>query len=200
MPPHLAEPPDRLEGFPQRLLPAGSELWLVHAADRWPWVCSCGDDARFNLDAPWGACHLAVEPLGALVESCCREEPVVDAEAVETQRVSRMRIGRELRLADFADARACGFGVTAEIHSSPDYALTQRWARAAHRAGFDGVHYLVRHDPSQRLSAVALFGPAGERRDWPPPSTQPLSAALLDEAQERLGVTVRAAARRAGAR
>lgn len=197
MPPHLAEPPARLAAFPERVLPAGSELWLVHDAGRWPWVCGCGDDARFSLDAPWGTCHLAREPLGALIESCCREEPVVDDEAMETQRLSRMRTEKVLRLADFADARAYGFGVSAEIHSSPDYARTQRWARAAHRGGFDGVHYLVRHDPSQRLSAVALFGPAGERREWPSPATRRLTPALLDEANERLGVTVRSAAQRA---
>jgi hypothetical protein len=44
--------------------------------------------------------------------------------------------------------------------------MTVKEATAASAgAGFDGIRYLVRHDPSQRLYGIALFGPVGA----PPP-------------------------------
>ena len=162
----------------------------MHADGRWPWVCSAAGDGRFDLEAPWGTCYFASEPLGALIECCCRDTPEVDEDAVHRSRLSRLLTERDLRLADASHPRAFGFGVTAEIHSIPDYSLTQRWARALREAGFDGVHYLLRHDPSRALRGVALFGPEGERRDWPRPATRRFDEALLREASERLGIRV----------
>lgn len=188
---HLAEPPAELDDFPERTLPAGAHLWTVHPADRWAWVCSSGGDGRFDLAAPHGACYFSLEPLGALIECCFRETPEIDEGALRERRLSVMTTDVPLRLADFTNPRAFGYGVTAEIHCMPDYELTQRWARALHDAGFDGVHYLLRHDPSLSLAGVARFGREGERREWPAPRTEPFGEELLRQAVQRLGVRVR---------
>lgn len=187
---HLSPPPADLAGFPELVLTAGTPLWTVHPDDRWPWVCSADGDGRFDLDEPWGTCYLSTHALGALIECCCRRTPEVDADALRAARLSRLTTERDLRLADVAHARSFGFGVTAEIHAIPDYRLTRAWARALRDAGFDGVHYLLRHDPSRTLGGVARFGPVGERREWPAPATGPFGAELLREAAERLGVRV----------
>lgn len=189
---HLAEPPADLDDFPERTLAAGTDLWTVHPEGRWPWVCSSAGDGRFDLPAPHGACYFSTEPLGALIECCFRETPEVDEEALRERRLSRLRTDAPLRLADLTASRSFGFGVTAEVHSIPDYALTQRWARALHDAGFDGLYYLLRHDPSLSLAGVARFGQEGERREWPTPRTQEFGEDLLREAVRRLGVRVRA--------
>ena len=57
--------------------------------------------------------------------------------------------------------RSRPFGITAAIHSTPDYDVTQAWAAAFSQAGFGGVYYRVSHDPSQQLTGIALFGPSG---------------------------------------
>ena len=187
---HLSEPPTSLDGFPEKRLATGTPLWTVHEEGRWPWVCSAAGDGRFDIASPSGTCYFATQPLGALVECCCRERPEVDEDAVHRSRLSRMDTDRPLRLADLSHPRAFGFGVTAEVHSIPDYRLTQSWAQALHEARFDGVHYLLRHDPSRTMAGVALFGAEGERREWPAPDTRPFGEALLREASERLGVRV----------
>ena len=56
-------------------------------------------------------------------------------------------------------------------------------------AGFDGIHYLLRHDPSQRLAGVALFGPAGAP-PWPFTPGDPIGLALIEEAERRFGLRV----------
>ena len=51
--------------------------------------------------------------------------------------------------------------MTATLGAGDDYAPSQAFAADALRAGWDGVRYLLRHDPRQRLYGLALFGPAG---------------------------------------
>lgn len=84
-----------------------------------------------------------------------------------------------------------GFGVTGEIHTTADYELTQAWADALHRAEFDGIRYLVRHDPAQNLVGIALFGLAGVHDDaLVEVATSPIPASLLDEARDHFGIMV----------
>ncbi len=94
-----------------------------------------------------------------------------------------------MRLADCTSARCRKLGLTGEVHSTPDYARTQAWAAAFAAAGFDGVRYLLRHDPSQRLRGIALFGPAGAP-PWPFAPGDPIGLALVAEAARRFGLRV----------
>lgn len=186
----ISPPPGDLSGFPERRLPAGSRLWLAHDPERFPWMCTSTGKGRFDLAGGWGTVHLAEEPLGALVECCLRQEPTLPLDSVRRHVLSLMVTEAPLRLADLTHGRAFAFGLTAEIHSIPDYGPTQDWARALHRAGFDGVAYLLRHDPSRSLRGVARFGEQGERHDWPRAVTTPIPDEVVRQATDRLGVTV----------
>jgi hypothetical protein len=155
----LAAPPADLRRFPSFRLTPARALCRVHRRDRGPWWFSHDGSGRFDLPPPRGTCYLAESPLGAFVE-VFREIALVFQAVVDARRVSTLRVPAAVRLADCTRARA--FGLTAEIHATEEYAATQRWAAAFAAAGFAGVRYLVRHDPSARSVGVALFGAAGE--------------------------------------
>ena len=188
----LAEPPGDLKPFPAFPLRRGARLFRVHRREHGPWwFCSDGLH-RFDLESPSGTCHLSTEPIGAFLE-VVRDTAVVHEDDVLERSLSAVFVRRKLRLADATHRRARGFGVTAGLHSSPDYALTQRWAAALAEAGFEGVRYLLSHDPSQRLIGIALFGTMGSpdpRSQWRIASTAPLSADLLNRAFDRFGIRV----------
>jgi RES domain-containing protein len=107
---------------------------------------------------------------------------------VEARRISRLA-PPVVDLADCTDGLCRHFGVTAEIHSTPDYAATQRWAAAFAAAGFGGVRYLLRHDPGQRHTGVALFGPAGAPA-WPAAPGERIGLPVLQEVERRFGLRV----------
>ena len=111
----------------------------------------------------------------------------IPAIEVAARRISQLAT-TDVRLADCSAGLARSFGLTAEIHSSPAYAVTQAWAAAFAAAGFDGIHYLLRHDPGQSLSGVALFGPAGPQ-PWPH-AADPIGPDLIAEVNQRFGLRV----------
>jgi hypothetical protein len=102
-----------------------------------------------------------------------------------------LTVPREMVLADCTQPNARGFGMTAEIHSTPNRRLTQQWAAAFDHAGYDGIRYLVRHDPSQQNVAIALFESAGEA-SWPAQSPNTISAVLLTQMKNTFGIRVAA--------
>jgi RES domain len=185
----LPAPPDELPELPSAKLGTKS-LWRIHAADVAPWFFDVGPDGRFNL-AESGTCYLAEEPIGAFVEKFGRllrpggviPEPVVDA-----QRLSRLRPPKA-NVVDLTDPTVLGLiGLTAEIHSTSDYNLTQGWALALKEAGYDGIRYKARHDPRGQLVPTALFG------SHKPPRTAAKTAAipidLIHEASATFAITV----------
>jgi hypothetical protein len=84
--------------------------------------------------------------------------------------------------------------VNGEIHTTPDYSITQAWASALAAAGFEGVRYLCRSDPGMRLVGFALFDRAGQAPDgrWPQGRDEPVGEAIVREA-EAYGLIVRPA-------
>jgi hypothetical protein len=90
---------------------------------------------------------------------------------------------------DLTDPKVLGLaGLTAEIHSTSDYNLTQGWALAFQEAGYDGIRYKARHDPRGQLVSIALFG-SGK----PPRSTAKATAVpvdLIHEASTTFAITV----------
>lgn len=185
----LTEPPDDLTGFPTRRVTPRRTVWRIHRRENPPWWFCADLQCRFDLSAPQGTCYVAEEPLGAFVE-VFTDVTLVAEEDIERRRLSAVHVPRTLRLADCTDAASRTFGCTGEIHTTVDYDLTQRWARAFSLASFDGIRYLVRHDPAQRRAGVALFGKAGEAEDWPDPETQLIDEDLLMEAARRFGIRV----------
>jgi hypothetical protein len=185
----LSAPPEDLGSFPSRMLAPTKRLWRIHRAERKPWwFCSDGD-CRFDLPAPAGTCYLSEQALGSFVE-VFRDITLIAEEAIAARRLSRLNVPRRMRLADCTSSRARTFGCTGEIHTTADYELTQRWAAAFAQQGFDGLWYLVRHDPSQREVGVALFGETGMAKGWPEPSTEPIGEELLAGVGKHFGIHI----------
>jgi hypothetical protein len=158
--PHgLPAPPDDLPELPSTKL-GTKNLWRIHAADVAPWHFDIGPDGRFNL-AQSGTCYLAEEPIGAFVEKfgrLIRPGGAIPEPLVDTQRLSRLRPPKAT-VVDLTDPTVLGLiGLTAEIHATTDYNLTQGWALAFQEAGYDGIRYKARHDPRGQLVSFALFG------------------------------------------
>ncbi len=184
----LPPPPPDLSGFPTLQL-IGARLYRIHRAGRSPWWFSGDGTGRFDLPAGGGrgTCYLAEEPAGCFLE-VFRSWTLVPEAEVAVRRISRLPVAEAL-LADCTAPGSRAYGLTAEIHSTPDYAATRRWATAFAAAGFDGVRYFLRHDPAQRLAGLALFGPAGAP-SWTAVPPEPIGSALLAEVEHRFGVRV----------
>ena len=136
-----------------------------------------------------GTCYLAEQPTGAFVEAFQIYGAVVRRPVVEARRVSILSVPRTALLADCTNARARAFGLTAEIHTMTTRRRTRIWAHAFAGAGFDGIRFLVRHDPSQRRVGIALFGPAGQT-DWPVLATSEIGADLMLDVERLFGIRV----------
>lgn len=187
----LAYPPQRLPSFPEYFLQPIQQLFRIHRSAYGPWWFSSDSPLRFDLSFPSGTCYLAEEDLGAFVEAFQDwTGAILPAAELAARRLSKLSVPHPMKIADCTDARALAFGVTAEIHSSPDRALTQAWATAFARQGFDGVRFLVRHDPAQLRTGIALFGPAGES-SWPVRSTTAITPELLMNVEQQFGIKVR---------
>jgi hypothetical protein len=185
----LPAPPDELPELPSAELDRVA-LWRIHAADVSPWFFDSGPDGRFNL-ADAGTRYLAAEPVGAFVEKfgrLLRPGGVIPEPLVDIQRLSRLRPPK-VSVVDLADPEILGLiGLTAEIHTTTDYGLTQRWARALREAGYAGIRYKARHYPRGELVSMALFG-----SDKPPRSTAKtvtIPVDLIHEASTTFAITV----------
>ncbi|MFL5781927.1 MAG: RES family NAD+ phosphorylase [Thermoleophilaceae bacterium] len=162
----------------------------MHRTAHGPWWFSSNGSGRFDLRGPRGTCYLAADPVGALLEAH-QGLTVVTDEVLAERHLLDAQVPRPLRLANCCAPRAREFGVNAEIHDSPDYEKTNRWAAAFETSGFAGVRYFVRSDPSRNLVGYALFGTAGDRAgDWPAGTSRPVPDAVLRSA-ERWGFRVR---------
>jgi hypothetical protein len=155
----LPAPPENLPELPSANL-GTKALWRIHAAEVSPWYFDVGPDGRFNLAEP-GTCYLAEEPIGAFVEKfgrLLRPGGVIPESLVDTQRLSRLHAPK-VKVVDLTDPTVLGLiGLTAGIHSTTDYNLTQGWALAFQEAGYAGIRYKARHDPRGELVSIALFG------------------------------------------
>ena len=179
----LGDPPASLDGFPS--LSTVGNLYRIHRSDHDPLYFSSTGAGRFDLPAPHGTLYTAETPVGAFLE-VFRGRLIPSAEVAARTLTTLTRTGDPLALADCTDPGARAFGVTAAVHSTPDYELTQRWTLAFAEADFDGIYYLVSHDPSAEEHGVALFAGVSS---WPRRST-PIHDDLIAEVQRRFGLLV----------
>ncbi len=182
-----------LKGFPRRTLRGDRTVYRIHKSTRSPWWFSCSGEGRFDpLGTELGACYLAEAPLGAWVEVFRKRQLLAEAE-IPGRSLLAVTLGRDLRLADITSRRALGFGVTATLGAGEQFHDSQAFAKQAANDGFDGVRYLLRHDPAQKLYGLALFFQAGERDPedplWPAHSTA-IPAALIGDAERLFGYRV----------
>jgi RES domain len=188
----LPLPPAGLGDFPRRRLPPGFPLFRIHRARFGLWHYSNAGNGRFDLVGlpERGTCYFAEQPEGCFLE-VFRSYPVaVPEEELSARLLTRIELPRGLELADCTDSRTRVWGLTAEIHSTPAYQETQAWAEAFARLGFDGLRYFVRHDPSQQLAGIALFGPAGSPAGLPESRGGPIREEVLHEVERRFGIKV----------
>ncbi len=127
---------------------------------------------------PHGACYLAEDPLAALLE-VARGLTILSEGFLASRRLVSASLPIDVRLADLTAPSAYAFGVTAELSATADYTAPHAWARALHTAGFDGIRYRIRHDPSSVLTGIAWFGRAGRRRPPLPGFSRPIPADTL---------------------
>ena len=169
-----------LGGFPRRTLRGDRAIYRVHKAGQSPWWFSDDGSGRFDpIGTGHGACYFADRPIGAWIEVFRKRMLLAEAEVIG-RALFTVQLGRDLRLADVTSRRALQYGVTASVGAGESYDASHELAAAALAAGFDGVRYLVRHDPAQKLHGYALFGPAG---DWPAGTDTRIPDGLVEEAQ-----------------
>jgi hypothetical protein len=189
---YLGDPPSDLTKFPRHRLRAGAAVCRIHRAELSPWWFSSDGRGRFDLvlSPGSGTCYLAQRPVGGLLEAF-KGMQMVSADDIAARRQCEAVLADELLLANCCVAAAGRFGMNAEIHTTEDYDRTHAWAAALRAAGFDGIRYFLRSDPSLRLIGYAIFGAAGEAPagSWPAGDSHEVSEPTLAEAA-RYGLKV----------
>lgn len=137
-----------------------------------------------------GSCYFAEQPEGCFLEVFKSFTRFIPREEIKARLLLRVEIPREMNLADCTAEQARAWGITAEIHSTPHYEETQAWAHAFVLAGFDGIRYLLRHDPAQRMAGVVLFGPAGSPPTLPATPGEPIGEEIIEKIHRRFGIQV----------
>ena len=183
-----------LAGFPRRTLRGDRTIYRIHRSTTAAWWFSSGGSGRFDpVGSGTGACYLADRPLGAWIEVFRKQMLLAEAEIAERALFS-VRLRRDLRLADLTSRRALSFGVTAALGANHEYGESQAFSVEALTAGFDGIRYLVRRDPAQRLYGLALFGdpetPEPTDSRWPAGHDGELPDHLIAEARSTFGYRV----------
>ncbi|CCQ15582.1 putative uncharacterized protein [Rhodococcus sp. AW25M09] len=194
---HLSEPKPASElagRFPSYTYPAGTDFFRSHRASLGTWWYSSSGGGRFDLEEPDGTCYLAEGEVVTLLE-IFGGQLVVPRYEVDARAASTITLGSDVTLADLTANTGVAFGVTAEIFSTADYSLTQRWAAALRAAGFEGLRYWARHELERAGRCIALFGEAGvvgERHRHAVKVTTGLSerADLMERWREETGVTI----------
>jgi hypothetical protein len=184
----------KLQGFPRRTLRGDRLIYRIYTAARGPWWFSEDGSGRFDpVGTGQGACYFAAEALGAWVE-VFRKSMLIAEDEMNARALLSVQLGRNLRLADLTSRRALGYGVTASVGAGESYAVSQEFAAAALDAGHDGIRYLVRHDPAQKLYGYALFAAAGPADPadplWPAGTDAPIPDTLVEQAGRAFGYLV----------
>ncbi len=197
----LADPPDDRPALTG--LPAAGHIDRLHRLSEYarPWWFAHVDavddphGGRFDLTPPQGTCYLAETLDGALVEKLLRaRSKVVVAERLAELFHAQIEVRAAPAIADLTAARATALGLNAEIHTTLDYRVTRRWARALRRAGWRGLRYLLRGDLTGTQAGRALFGGAGLHRRAPAGLTTtvaPLDRHRAEQLLHARGVQVR---------
>lgn len=147
---------------------------------------------RFDLPAKTGngTCYVSLRPIGAFVEVFGRFTTVT-REMIDERSLSELTPSRPLRLADLTNRQVLGgFGITGDISTGADYGPSQKWALRLFNAGFEGIHYVVRHDPSHIERSVAVFGNEESTADLFDVNTGPIPRDLIEEACREFGFRV----------
>ncbi|GAA1942366.1 RES family NAD+ phosphorylase [Agromyces allii] len=161
-----ATPPDPFEAG-ELVLDAGHELFRVHSLMRGgdEFNPGVGSPTRFAFfgDPKVPVLYGADTERAAICESLLHDMPLsggtLAPSAYNRHRMSRLVVGRDLRLAELFGTGLRRLGARPSEVTDTDaseYQTTVLWAEAAHRAGFDGIAYMSRQCNSDR--AYVFFG------------------------------------------
>ena len=192
--PSLRLPPTDgdLRRFPAFTLNKQRELWRVVRDGYGAWWFGSSLEGRFDLPAPKGTCYLASDDLGAMLEILGPDllpGGLAPQTLLHGRHLATLSVLNDHRLANCVVQRATQW-VTAEISTLTPYTVPQAWSFSWQRNGFQGVRYAARHSASRRTFAVALFGAAGEQRDWPVRSTLKITEDQILRLRDRCGITL----------
>lgn len=178
--------------FPAYSMETRRTYWRVVREGHGPWWFGSTLNGRFDLPAPNGTCYLASDDLGAILETLGPQllpGGLAHESLLHGRQLRGLRAPHRHRVANCLAQQASKW-VTAEISTLTPYSVPQAWAKAFYRTGFSGVRYAPRHSTSRRTYSMAIFGPAGERREWAGGRTLPLGAPQLRRLHERCGITI----------
>ena len=152
-----------LSGLPELLWTPARPLYRIHR--RQMSAVFYGTNLyRFDppdAASPWGTCYAAPTAMTAYLEVFASLGGLT-WEMIRQRLLAELAVTAPVRLADISHPHVIGlYGLDASYSMGRAYDASQRLAVAVHDAGFDGIHYPARHDPSGTLRSIALFGPAG---------------------------------------
>jgi RES domain len=163
------EPPSDLERrrLPLETLGRGQLIHRIHLTAKEPKFFGRTGNWRFDSpDRSFGTLHAALSEQACFVETLLRGSGRFVAQSeLEIRSLCRIRVIRDLRLARLHGPYLARLAASAVVTAGPDYALSQRWARAihAHPDRPDGILYRSNYDNDQ--FAVVLFDRAAGRID-----------------------------------
>ncbi len=183
-----------LDGFPRRTLRGDHTIYRIHRSAKAAWWFSSDGSGRFDpVGTGKGGCYLAERPLSAWIE-VFRKQMLLSQVGITERSLFSVSLGRDLRLANLTSRRVLEFGVTASLGANEDYSDSQALAIQAVAGGFDGIRYLMRHDPAQRLYGLALFANAGAPDpadpSWPEGDNEDIPSELITESATTFGYRV----------
>lgn len=157
------------ESFPTAHLSRDATLFRIHRQHAGPershaaWF-DTSEYGRFNPPSggppSFGTNYSSLQEQGAFLETLAHDPSI--RPSLAGHQFSRMRPTGDLRLADLTDPEAFGrFGIMLNDSTDRDLSGTQELASKLHDAGYDGVLYWSRHDPSAQMKSVALFSEPG---------------------------------------
>jgi hypothetical protein len=189
----LPRPPEdstRLSGFPETPLGVQNFLWRVTRKGQGPWWFGSSMAGRFDLTEPEGTCYLAGDAIAALLEVVGpnRVTGFISRTFLEQRILFRLQVPEGKLLADLTSRRSSEFGLTLEVHSVVPYDHPQAWAQVLRQVGFDGLRYMVRHDPAGGRG-IALFDLHGEHT-WPHEPGETIGKELVETLQAQSGIKV----------
>lgn len=157
-------PARSLEGFPEAMLEQGSEVYRSHAIRHGAGFYASGEGGRFNLEPPRGTLYVATD-LDTAVREKVREAVVstgvVSRRFAAAFEVATLSAPATTHAADAAHSAASRYGVTRELGTMDDYAITRAWAAAFDSFGYGGIRYGSRFTTGP-ANAWAIYGTAGE--------------------------------------
>lgn len=148
------EPPSDLTEFPSATLTDKNKLVRIHKRP----PIYFGSNGMNRYDHPrLGTCYFAESNVGALLE-VARGLTVIGPDWLEDRKISSVRVGAPIVIADTTHPKAYAHGYTLTVSAGGDYGLGAEWAEALAEHGFDGLRYKLRHDTTASETGVAVFG------------------------------------------